>query len=519
MHVPSRFALCLLLMFAFSCRATEPDAQSLAPRPNIVLILADDMGWADPGFHGGDARLTPHIDRLAEQGMRMSQFYVHSVCAATRAALLTGRYAFRTLMDWRSEDFGKPTYLERMGLELAHNAQGEPTRMIHALDTHERTVAEALRDSGYFTSIVGKWHLGEWFPEHLPMGQGFGHQYGHYGWGIDYNNYTIPHNAPARFAVYDWHRNQQPVFEQGYSTDLLANEAVRVISEQTGDKPFFLYVALNAIHGPLEEIPRYRDRFDKRQSALKCMDDAVGRVVGALEQYGFSDNTLVIFTNDNGGLRDEYNKPLRGTKNTTYEGGVRVPCVMRWPGQLEPGSISEARMHIVDLMPTFITMAGTSKAQPRPLDGIDMADVLTKGLQSPRTEIAFEIRGSVRVPTILSGKYKLMGVKLYDIVADPSESRDVAAEHPDVVERLTARLQELGRQRPSLAQVIGNPPQLMDPPLPFVYGMKENANAPEWLKRAVQAVRSTQPKAWAEGKTPWPQAPTGDTIKYTGDGR
>jgi arylsulfatase A-like enzyme len=502
------------------CATPSPQPRAGAgTRPNIVLILADDIGYADPGFHGGDPRLSPHIDRLAAQGMRMSAFYVHSVCAATRAALLTGRYAFRTNMDWRSEDFGKPTYLAKLGMKLAHNERGEPTRMIHALDTRERTIAEGLREAGYFTSIVGKWHLGEWLPEHLPMGQGFDHQYGHYGWGIDYNNYTIPHNAPARFAVYDWHRNQKPVFEQGYSTDLIANEAVRVISEQSAAKPFFVYVALNAIHGPLEEIPRYRDELDKRQAALKCMDDAVGRIVGAVDQGGFAANTIVIFTNDNGGLRDEYNKPWRGTKNTTYEGGVRVPCVMRWPGHFTPGSTSDARMHVVDLMPTFLTLAAGRQRQERPVDGLDMGATLAMGTASPRTEIIFEVRGSVRQPTILSGNYKLMGSKLFDIVADPTESTDIAAAHPGVVRRLAARLEEVGRQRPSLARVLGATPLLMNPPLPFVYGRDENAVAPAWLRRAVEKVRATQPKTWAPGKTPWPQAPTGDTIRYTGDGR
>ena len=510
--------LCVLLaVLPTGCSSVQPHGTS--KRPNVVLILVDDLGWADPGFHGGDPVLTPNIDRLATQGLRLSRFYAQPVCAAARAALLTGRYPFRTLMDWRSEDFGKPTYLARLGLQLAHDARGVPTRMIHGLDTRERTVAEALRETGYFTSMIGKWHLGEWLPEHLPMGQGFQHQYGHYGWGIDYTRYTIPHNAPARFAVFDWHRNQKPIFEQGYATDLIANEAVRVISEQSADRPFFLYAAFNAIHGPLEEIPRYRDVLDKRQAAVKCMDDAVGRIVGAVDQSGFSDDTLVIFTNDNGGLRDEFNKPFRGTKNTTYEGGVRVPCVLRWPGRLKRGSTSDALMHMVDLMPTFITLAGGRHRQERPLDGMDMAEVLLAGRPSPRTEIVFEVQGSVRVPTILSGRYKLMGSKLYDIAKDPSESIDVAAEHPDVVARLTARLDEVGQQRPSLADVLGSPPLLMDPPLPFVYGRDENAHAPEWLKQAITKVRATQPKTWAAGETPWPQAPTGDTIRYKGDGR
>ena len=195
------------------------------PRPNIVLILSDDMGYGQPGFNGGNPDLTPNMDRLASQGVKLTQFYTHSVCAPTRAALLTGRYAFRTWSDWRSEDFGKPSYLKKLGLTLATNADGEQTRRIHALDTDERTVAEALREAGYFTSIIGKWHCGEWLKEHLPMQQGFMHQYGHYAWGIDYNTFMIPHNAPVPFHVYDWHRNEKPIQEQGYSTDLIAAEA------------------------------------------------------------------------------------------------------------------------------------------------------------------------------------------------------------------------------------------------------------------------------------------------------
>jgi arylsulfatase A-like enzyme len=519
---PARLAATLLgsILISTHCGcALKGPPKVVDARPNIIVLLSDDMGWADPGFHGGNAALTPNMDRLAQQGMRMTRFYTHSVCAPTRAALLTGRYAFRTWMDWRSEDFGKPTYLKKLGLKLAHNERGEPTRMVQGMDTRERTVAEALRDAGYFTAIAGKWHLGEWLPEHLPMGQGFQHQYGHYGWGIDYNNYTIPHNSPARFAVYDWHRNQKPLYEQGYSTDLIANEAVRLISEHPKDQPFFIYVPFNAIHGPLEEIPRHREKYDKRQAALKCLDDAIGRIVGAVDQNGFAQNTLVIFTNDNGGLRDEFNKPLRGTKNTTYEGGVRVPCVMRWPGKLAAGSTNDAMMHVVDLMPTFINLADGETQQERPLDGLNMVGSLLDGKPSPRTEIIFEVTGSVRFPTILSGDTKLMGDKLFNIRTDPTESTDIAAKHPALVKRLKSRLAMFSKQRPPLSATLGEPPLLMDPPLPYVYGRDEHNNAPDWLKRAVLKVRATQPKVWAPGKTPWPQAPIGGKITYTGDGR
>ncbi|WP_417746276.1 arylsulfatase B [Rosistilla oblonga] len=476
-----------------------------AKRPNIVFILADDMGWNQPGFNGGDSELTPHLDSLASQSVRLTQFYSHSVCAPTRGALLTGRYAFRNWMDWRSEDFGKPSYLKKLGLTLAHNDRGEPTRRIHALDTNERTVAEALQEAGYFTGIVGKWHCGEWLDEHLPMAQGFNHQYGHYAWGVDYYTKTIEHNAPARFAVYDWHRNQQPIQEEGYTTDLIAAEAQRVIASQSADKPFFLYVPFNAVHGPLNDPPRYTDKFDVRQAMLKCLDDAVGKIVAAVDQSDFAQNTLVVFANDNGPVLEEMSKPYRGTKNTTFEGGVRVPCLVRWPGHVDAGSSNDGMMFIADWYTTCIALAGGSHEQPLPVDGLDMTGMLFGGEPSPRDEIIFEVTGSVRLPTIRSGDWKLMGDVLYNIKTDPYETTDVADQHPQVVRRLADRLAEVGRQRPPL----GDKPLLMDPPLPYIYGQKESLAPPAWLEQAVDAVRAKQPQQWAPGETPWPQAPVG----------
>jgi len=474
-------------------------------RPNIVFMLADDMGWAQPGFNGGNKELTPNLDRLADESLRLTQFYTHSVCAPTRGAFLTGRYAFRNWMDWRSEDFGKPSYLAKLGLTLAHTDQGEPTRRIHALDTNERTIAEALKEAGYFTALVGKWHCGEWLPEHLPMGQGFMHQYGHYAWGIDYYTKTIEHNAPARYAVYDWHRNQQPLDETGYSTDLFAAEAERVIAARPKDQPFFLYVAFNAVHGPLNPPPRYTGQYDTRDAMLKCLDDGVGKIVGALDRHGFKDNTLLVFANDNGPVLEELSKPFRGTKNTTFEGGVRSPCLLRWPGHTEPGSKQDGMMFIADFFATFVTLAGGSLKQDLPLDSINMTEMLFDNQPSSRQEIIFEVAGSVRLPTIRSGDFKLMGNMLFNIRTDPGELTDIAAQNPQRVAQLKARLAQVGTERPPL----GEKPLLMDPPLPYVYGAMESQHVPEWLKQKVQAVRDKQPKEWAPGETPWPKAPQG----------
>lgn len=497
--------------------AGKEAANSQPTAPNIILILADDVGWGEVGFNSETKKYTPHIDKLQAGGLSLTQFYVHAVCAPSRTALLTGRYPFRNWTDWRTEDFGKPSYLSMLGMELARNEAGEETRRIHGLPAEETTIAEALGELGYVTAIAGKWGAGEWLPEHLPLAQGFMHQYGHYAWGIDYTNYTIPHNAPARYAVYDWHRNQQPLNEQGYTTDLIANEVVRLMSEHEytyGERPFFYYVPFNAIHGPLEAIPRYEAQYGKRYAALKCLDDAVGRIAGAVQQYGFAQNTLIIFTNDNGAIRDSMNAPYRGTKNTNYEGGVRVPCVWYWPGKIEAGSSSDALMHVTDLYPTLVSMAGGQVEQPLPIDGMDMSQVIFQGASSPRDEIIFEVSQSVRPPAIRKGGYKLIGGELYDLLADPLEQHDLAGEQPELVRRLRARLEAVGRERPPLPDM-----PLMSPALPWVYGQQEDAHAPPWLKQHVQAIRDRQPQEWAPGTTPWPQAPVDGKIEYKGDGR
>ena len=237
--------------------------------------------------------------------------------------------------------------------------------------------------------------------------------------------------------------------------------------------------------------------------------------MNAVDQSGFGNNTLVIFANDNGGLREEMNAPYRGTKNTNYEGGVRVPCVMRWPEKIKANSTNDGMMHVTDLFSTFATLAGASLDQERPLDGKNMTDVLFGDSKSPRDEIIFEVSGSVRFPAIRKGKYKLVGKELYDLEADPSEKTDIAAKNPKIVKQLTDRVTSVGKERPPLTGID----RLMSPALPWVYGQKENTAVQNWVKQEVQKIRNTQPKEWAPGTTPWPQAPKDGKIIYTGDGR
>jgi arylsulfatase A-like enzyme len=495
---------CLCLFIASASRdANAADLAQSRDRPNIVFIMADDMGWSQPAFNGGNPDLTPNIGRLANDGVRLNQFYGQSVCSPSRTALMTGRYPFRTWMDWRSEDFGKPEFLERLGLTLPKLPSGEATRRIHGLPTSERTIAEVLRDAGYYTAITGKWHLGEWKKEHLPLQRGFMHQYGYYAWGVDYMKKTILHHTPSPYTVYDWHRNEVPLYEEGYTTDLITDEAVRVIADRANRGPFFLYVPYGAVHGPLTHAPRYIADYGVSGATLKILDDGVGRILVALEQSGVSENTLVIFTNDNGGLTEESNRPLRGKKDTNWEGGVRIPAVLRWPGKIAPKAVHNGLMHMTDFFPTLIAAAGAQVDPRRPIDGYNLLPALLNSTPSPRNEIVFEVTGSVRVPAIRQGDYKLVGHELFNIAADPNETKDIATLHPDVVARLKQRILDMSNQRIPLGEMS----DLMSPALPYVYGEMENRDPPAWLRTIVDEVRSTQPKSWFTGETPWPKPP------------
>jgi arylsulfatase A-like enzyme len=412
----------------------------------VVLILADDLGYADVGFTGGKDIKTPNLDRLAAAGARLDQFYVQQVCSPTRAALLTGRYPMR------------------------HGLQVGVVRpwAQYGLPLDERTLPQALSEAGYFTAIVGKWHLGHFQPEYLPTRRGFQHQYGPYNGAIDYFAHT-------RDGGLDWHRNDKACHDEGYSTHLLTDEAVRLIGQHDPAKPLFLYVAYNAVHAPHQVPAEYKKPYahlpePRRTYAgmLAAMDEGVGKIVVAVNQKGLRKNTLFIFSSDNGGPqpgRVTDNGRYRAGKATLYEGGLRVPAFVTWEGHLKPGSVVSEPLHVVDWYPSVLTLAGASLKQRLPLDGKNVWPTLAQGKPSPHQDIL--LNATPNSGALRAGNWKLVldgaisddlrpatgrrpmapqTVELFDLSTDPGEKNNVALTHPDVVKDLHARYTAYARQ-------------------------------------------------------------------------
>jgi len=460
-----RDVILVVLTSACGClAATAVEAESA--RPNFVVFVSDDMGWGQPGFQGGSRVATPNLNRLAREGASLTQFYVQATCSPTRAAFLTGRYPFRN------------------GSEERFHANDTAGML-----TDERTLADALRDAGYFTAIIGKWHLGEWQKKHLPLQRGFQHQYGCYGAVLDSFGLN-------RGGIYDWHRQEQPLREEGYSTFLIADEFERVLQQHDGERPFFFYVPFTAVHGPHDAPAEFvtKNNGDKQLAMLECMDVAIGRMLESLEKKGVHNETLVIFFNDNGGPQRIGNAPYRGFKKTTFEGGVRVACLCRWPGRISPGAVVEGPVHVTDMYPTLVNLAGGSLEQPLPLDGMDMWPTICQGVPSPRREVVFSVpefaASETGQPAIRQDNYKLVDEELFDIHQDPYEEHNLAAEKPEVVARLKGRLQELASQRRT-PEVHGKVPQR-----PVVKGeLENNAPRPEWLAAFARDMESERDAA------------------------
>lgn len=416
---------CLMLAVTFLCLFTAA-AHAADSRPNIVYILSDDQGYADTGFMGSTEIRTPNLDRLAEAGTVLQSYYVQPVCSPTRASLLTGRYVSSTGV----YHVVRPN--AAWGLPLA-----------------ERTLADALRESGYQTAICGKWHLGEYKADYRPTQRGFDQQYGHWFGALDYFTHM-------RDGQLDWYRNDKPNNDQGYSTHLIGKEASRIIRERQPDKPLFLYVPFNAVHSPHQVPEEYLARFPQLSGVRRtyagmvaAMDDAVGEIVKALDEQGMMQNTLIVFSSDNGGPapgKVTSNGPLRAGKGTIYEGGIRVCAFASWPGHIPSGKRNNEPMHIVDWYPTLVKLAGGSLEQKLPLDGRDIWPVLTEGAKSPH-ETLFLPGMAPQSAAIRQGDWKLVmrggpkqegeaAPELYNLATDLGEAKNVAEQHPEVTQRL-----------------------------------------------------------------------------------
>jgi len=412
----------LMAMALVSVRGEEK-----ARAPNIVYFLVDDMGYADCGFNGGADIRTPEIDRLASAGTVLTSFYVQPLCSPTRAALLTGRYPTRTGV------YHVVTPKGGWGLPLA-----------------EQTLADALGEAGYTTAICGKWHLGEFQPEYRPNRRGFQHQYGALLGNLDY----FTHQRDGKL---DWYRDNRPLEEEGYTTDLIAQESVRLIRAQPAGKPLFLYVAFNGIHTPYQVPDSYAEPYKhlpkpRRTVAgmLAAVDAAIGRVVAALDERGLRENTLIIFSSDNGGAnpgKATMNTPLRGGKGGLYEGGVRVAAFAVWADKIPAGRTSNEPLHVVDWFPTLLKLAGVSKTPTQDLDGCDIWPVLAQGAKSPHADLL--LPGVVpNAKALRQGDWKLIvqqsgRVELYNLAADLAEKQDLASAQPERVKAMRARLDDL----------------------------------------------------------------------------
>lgn len=414
-------------------------------KPNIIHIVADDLGWKDVGFNGCTDFKTPNLDALAAGGAHLRNFYVQPMCTPTRAALMTGRYPFR------------------YGLQTAVI----PSVSAYGLDTTEHLMPQCLKEAGYKTAIIGKWHLGHADKKYWPKQRGFDYQYGAMIGELDYFTHS-------EHGVLDWFRDNEPVKEEGYTTNLIGADAVKYIQAQDGSSPFYMYLTFNAPHTPYQAPQEYIDRHKDIQEPTRriyagmvsCLDDNIGRVVAALDQKGLREKTLIIFHSDNGGTKNAMfagvmadmskikipcdNGPYRDGKGSLFEGATHVCAFASWPGQIKAQKV-DGLIHAVDLYPTLASLAGASTAKCKPLDGVDVWDTIASGAESPRSEIVYNVepfRAALRM-----GDWKIIwrnmlptSVDLYNLAKDPSEKNNLADSQPKRVAEMQKRLDSLAKE-------------------------------------------------------------------------
>lgn len=407
-------------------------------RPNVVFVLVDDMGYADASCLGSTDLRTPNIDRLAREGVRFTDFYANApVCTPTRAAFITGRYQQRVGLEWAMG------FTAEQKRRIGDRWVSEPDKLALGLPATGPSIARMLKDAGYGTAGYGKWHLG-FRPEYHPLRHGFDEYFGVLLGHADYYSYKY---FDGTYHLLD---NAEPAKANGYLTDLLNQRAVTYIQRQ-GKNPFFLYVPYNAVHWPfqvpdrpdqvLTEANKYEGTRRDYAQMLERIDQGIGQMLGALERQGVADNTLFIFSSDNGGERLSNNAPLFNHKMTLWEGGIRVPCLMRWPARLPKGKVVRQPAITMDLTATILAAAGAKPPAERPLDGIDLLPILT-GAQ-PQVERTFfwrVDRTGRKQKAVRHGSWKYMQddmvEMLFDLDKDISERTDLAYRQPEVLARL-----------------------------------------------------------------------------------
>ncbi|PWJ57303.1 arylsulfatase A-like enzyme [Dyadobacter jejuensis] len=438
MHIKLKSLVSKLLVFIiFSTTGCQYNRVNTKKRPNIIIFFTDDQGYADVGCYGAEGFETPHIDRLASEGVRFTNFYVPAtVCTPSRAGLLTGRYPKR--------------YNLHEAVLFPFSEGG--------LSLNEYTMAEMLKDNGYTTSIIGKWHLGH-KEEFMPNNQGFDQFYGvPYSNDMDHYYYKdIDFQSPP-LPLY---RNKKLIEsgpDQDYLTKRYTEEAISQIKSR-GKKPFFMYVAQNMPHTPLHASPAFRGKSEKGLygDVIMELDWSVGEIVKTLKEQNIYDNTIFIFTSDNGPQIGSA-KPLRGKKAQTWDGGQRVPAIVVWPDNIPKGIVSNEFTTSLDLFPTLAKLSGSRLPHDLKLDGLDISNYLLhpESIKLPERPFYFYARNG-DLEAIRMGKWKLhiekslgwpldkngaFPVSLYNLDVDIGEKNNVAGQFPDVVAELTHRVKE-----------------------------------------------------------------------------
>ncbi|MCP3933023.1 MAG: sulfatase-like hydrolase/transferase [Bacteroidetes bacterium] len=441
----------LLLIFA-SCRSTDNVLVEQPEKlPNLIVIMTDDMGYADVGFNGCLDIPTPGIDQIAHEGVKFTQGYVsYPVCGPSRAGFLTGRYQDR---------FGFTT-----------NPSIDPNNPIAGLPLEEQTMAQVLNKAGYKSAIVGKWHMGTNAVFH-PLERGFDYFYGFLSGGHRYFPEELTLNDLSEVSSkWEWYKtkiieNRMPVETDDYLTDELSDAAVRFIEKQVeNEQHFMLFLAYNAPHTPMQATEKYLSRFpnisnNKRKTyaaMVSAVDDGVDNVLTALEEGGIDENTIVVFLSDNGGASNNgsSNEPLRGKKGDLFEGGIRVPFAIRWKGVIPVGQSYEKPISSLDIMATIVAQAGVRVNPLRPLDGVDLIPYVTGMNVGNPHDYLFWRKWEQNAMAVRNGNNKLVSNKnqeqnpsqLYDLSVDGAETNDLKSQKEDTYQSLLLEWQKWNSQ-------------------------------------------------------------------------